>query len=465
MLYSRVVDRRHAALLVLAPLLGCATPLSKAAKRGDSAAVERLLAQGADPDKSGGFGEYPLYYAAWAGNARIARQLLDKGARADRHPLLALAARGGSTEVVELLLSHGANLNDSGGGGPYALAPLASVAMSGDARMARFLIEHGADPEQALVEVGYYESSNVHKGWREQGRQGRMLLERLTKPAAAPSAPAAVPPAATEPAAPPPAPSAPSAVDVPGYRSAARPRAFAIVVGIDRYKSLPSARFAERDAEAVRDHLLAMGYPGRHVVLLRGADATRTGITKYLEEWLPRNVSPDSEVFFYYSGHGAPDEKSGDAYLVPWDGDPQFLQSTAYPAKRLYASLANLKAKRTIVALDACFSGAGGRSVLAEGARPLVVRVEDQAPKGDLVLFTAAASDQITTTLPGEGHGIFTYFFLKGLQGEAADRSGRVTVRGLYRYLKPLVEDEARLQNREQTPTLRAADDSVLRGD
>ena len=40
----------------------------------------------------------------------------------------------------------------------------------------------------------------------------------------------------------------------------------------------------------------------------------------------------DSTVYFYYSGHGAPDLKTGQAYLVPWDGDAQFLKDTALPA-------------------------------------------------------------------------------------------------------------------------------------
>lgn len=243
-------------------------------------------------------------------------------------------------------------------------------------------------------------------------------------------------------------------VEAPGYRSEERPDDFAVVVGIDTYKDLPPAEFAERDAEAVRKHLVALGYPERQVVLLKGANATRTGLKKYLEEWLPRNVTPSSNVFFYYSGHGAPDARTGKAYLVPWDGDASFLKSTAYPIEQLYASLNRLKARQIVVALDACFSGAGGRSVLAEGARPLVVNVKKAAPRGRIVSFTAASANEITTTLKDHGHGIFTYYFLKGISGAAKDRTGNVTAKSLYRFLKPKVQREARLQNREQTPTV-----------
>ena len=56
-----------------------------------------------------------------------------------------------------------------------------------------------------------------------------------------------------------------------------------------------------------------------------------------------------------------------------------------------------------------------------------------------------------------------TYFFLKGLNGAAKNASGEVTAKSLYRYLKPRVQDEARRQNREQTPTVQYKTNVVLR--
>lgn len=250
-----------------------------------------------------------------------------------------------------------------------------------------------------------------------------------------------------------------SDIDAPAYRLDEAPANFALVVGIGKYKDLPDAQFASRDAAAVRDHLLALGYPRRNVIVLRDQDATRTGLQKYLEEWLPRNVQPESTVFFYYSGHGAPDVNSGEAYLVPWDGDAQFLQSTAYPVRQLYESLNRLKAGRVIAALDSCFSGAGGRSVLAKGARPLVTKVDAGIGSvGSMVVFSASGADEISGSDETQGHGLFTYHFLKGLGGAARDKGGKVTVRGLYDYLLPKVQDGARRQNREQTPRLLPSD-------
>ncbi len=251
------------------------------------------------------------------------------------------------------------------------------------------------------------------------------------------------------------APAVSSDVDVPKYRVPENPDNFAIVMGVEKYSGLPDAQFAERDALAVRDHLIALGYPPRNVVLLTGQKASRSGLVKNLEAWLLRNVNEKSTVFFYYSGHGAPDPKTELAYLVPVDGDPQYLEETAYPVKRLYEKLNALKARNVLVALDSCFSGAGGRSVLAKGTRPLVHKVDIGIEGlGKVVSLSASAAVETSGTFDEHGHGLFTYYLLKGLNGAAAGSDGHVSVKGLYDYLSPKVRDEAQRQNRDQAPQL-----------
>ena len=206
-----------------------------------------------------------------------------------------------------------------------------------------------------------------------------------------------------------------------------------------------------RDALAVKAHLLALGYPERNIMLLTDEHAGKAAFEKSIEAWLPRGVGPDSTVFVYYSGHGAPNPATGQAYLVPWDGDAKFLEETAYPAKRLYEKLNALKAKRVLLAMDACFSGIGGRSVIARGTRPLVTKVDTGASAaGKVSALTASASDEISGTEEAAGHGLFTYYLLK----EMDRREGRATMRQMYDALSPEVRDAARRDNRDQTPQL-----------
>ncbi|MBU4037606.1 MAG: caspase family protein, partial [Proteobacteria bacterium] len=169
------------------------------------------------------------------------------------------------------------------------------------------------------------------------------------------------------------------------------------------------------------------------------------------------NVEKGSTVFVYYSGHGAPNPRTGDAFLVPYDGDPSFINQTGYSLKRMYEALGKLPAKEIVVALDSCFSGAGGRSVLAEGARPLVMNLQSSfAISGNIKVMAASSGNQISSTYKEKGHGLFTYFMLKGIKNEDVVKpDGTIAVSDLYDYIKPQVERIARKQyNNEQTPQL-----------
>jgi len=228
--------------------------------------------------------------------------------------------------------------------------------------------------------------------------------------------------------------------------------AYAIVIGVEKYRQkLPKADFADNDARIMAEYLTkVMGYPEENIVTLINDRAAKSDLEKYFEKWLSNNVEKESTVFVYYSGHGAPNPNTGDAYLVPYDGDPSFIEQTGYSLKRLYHNLNKLPAKEIIVVLDSCFSGAGGRSVIAKGARPLVMNMDKQVFHSDrIAILSASASNQISSTYEEKGHGLFTYFFLKGI------KNGNSELGTIYNYLKPQVERIARkTYNNEQTPGL-----------
>lgn len=453
--------------LAAANLAGCATPLHTAAREGRVAEVRAMLDKGADVNAYGRTSTHdayqfpPLYPAVLSGKIEMVKLLLDRGAdvNARMHdgkgdvsstPLDYIMGYGSmdrpGVEIVQLLVERGADCS----------APYGETTILGQAAMephmygaiAQACIKRGANVDTALEQLeilGPKYAPAVAYLKKISGRQSAG-----EPPAGRPAKAVELPAVAS------------SDVDKPSYRLPERPDDFALVVGIGKYSDIPEAQFAQRDAEAVREHLIAGGFPGRNVIELLGEKAGRSSMEKFLETWLPRNVNENSRVFFYFSGHGAPDPKTGEAYLLPWDADAGFLENTGYPIKRLYEKLGALKAKEVVVVMDACFSGAGGRSVLAKGARPLVTTVAVAGVPKDLTVFAAAGGDQITSTLEAEGHGTFTYYFLKGLGGGAKDASGTVTAKGLYDYLKPKVQDAARRQNRDQAPVLHAQDDRKL---
>ncbi|MBI3551222.1 MAG: caspase family protein [Elusimicrobia bacterium] len=293
--------------------------------------------------------------------------------------------------------------------------------------------------------------------WRGNGSAVRRVAQHYIQVPPTKMPPTSAPPIRQQ------VPAFPNTSDVDSYAGRAKPREddFALIVGIEDYRGIPKAAFGSRDAQTFKRYAQSvLGVPEENIIFLEGDKAARTDLVKYVEEWLPRNVSKDSRVYFYYSGHGAPDPSKGTAYLVPWDGDPQFLDSTAYPVSRLYEKLGELKSKETLVLLDTCFSGMGGRSVIAKNLRPLVSVIEAPRPKlKRLSVLTAASGDEVAGGLEAQQHGLFTYYLLKGLKGEAdANHDGHVELGELYDFVNAKVRRAAHRENREQNPKLQSSE-------
>lgn len=243
-------------------------------------------------------------------------------------------------------------------------------------------------------------------------------------------------------------------------QAAVKPQAnrYAIVVGIEQYRErIPKADFAAQDAREVARFLTTQGgYREENVILRLNEQATKSDLEKYFEAWLKNNVDASSSLLIYFSGHGAPQPTTGDAYLVPYDGDPAFIEQTGYSLKRLYQTLDKVPAKSVVVMLDSCFSGAGGRSVMAKGTRPMVLTVEGMAGSAKAVVLAATSGSHLSLADQERGHGLFTYYALQGLSGDAdANGDEAIDVQELFDYLKPQVQRVARrTYNTEQVPQL-----------
>jgi uncharacterized caspase-like protein len=74
----------------------------------------------------------------------------------------------------------------------------------------------------------------------------------------------------------------------------------------------------------------------------------------------------------------------------------------------------------------------------------------------NMTVLSASSGDQTSSTYDEKGHGLFTYFMLKGIKNENVTRpDGSLKLDDLFGYVKPQVERIARKQyNNEQTPQL-----------
>lgn len=271
------------------------------------------------------------------------------------------------------------------------------------------------------------------------------------------------PTASPQAASPPASPSAPAPVRSPSVSTPAKvvsaspqPAAYALVIGIENYRDVPPPTGARGDAERFATMLRStFGIPEAHMVVALDNRAARTDIEKHLD-WLKANVEAGSRIYFYFSGHGAPDATGGSSYLLPYDGDAKYLERTALPLSSVLNALRQTKARETLAIVDSCFSGAGGRSVLPPGARPLV-RVVETKPTGSVALFSASQAAEISGPSP-KGGGLFTEHVLAALGEGGADANGdgQISLAELSEYVTPRVQRDAKRENRNQTPQLQA---------
>jgi tetratricopeptide (TPR) repeat protein len=203
------------------------------------------------------------------------------------------------------------------------------------------------------------------------------------------------------------------------------PRSYALVVGISRYKNLSAKaqlQYPDRDAADMYSTLIsekAGQFPAEGVHELINEHATLANLKQELETWLPGVTGPNDRVFIYFAGHGF--ISGGKAYLAPYDMDPAKVAATAYPMDELGQVIGNkIHGKWKVLLTDACHSGA-------------ITPEDDTAQVNKSLLdlnssmfsLTASRDREQSFESPqwGGGHGIFTYYVIQGLQGEA-DTSG-----------------------------------------
>ena len=246
--------------------------------------------------------------------------------------------------------------------------------------------------------------------------------------------------------------------------------AVAIVIGNKNYTNpdVPEVTFAHRDAAVVEQYLTKMlGY--REVIV--ETDATQGkffalfGTEKKdgkLQDYIKKGKS---DVFIYYSGHGAPDPESKDGYFVPVDCDPAMVDVNGYSLNLFHEKINKLGAKSVTVVIDACFSGSSDQGMLLKNISPVFIEVDESGQLADEVtVFTSSSGEQVSSWYPEKKHSLYTYYFLKGLKGSAdGDEDRSVTAEEIQSYVLDEVSYMARkLNSREQTPGLKTLDEEKV---
>jgi uncharacterized caspase-like protein len=261
-----------------------------------------------------------------------------------------------------------------------------------------------------------------------------------------------------------------------------------VIVGVSEYRhrgkwGLTNLRYAARDAQALANYLRSpRGGRFDQVTVLLDGQATTRNVKIALRERL-RGAQKNDVVVIAWSGHGGPEAQGGkDLYLITHDTDPAHMPSTAYSMAELQRDIARVEARRVLVVADTCHSagisdpslGVRGAAdnAIHEGFRDLQLAARKKEGESAPVrmVFTSCESGEtsLESSKLGGGHGVFTWFLLQALQGQADQQraggngDGVVTLGETIEYTRDQVKRFTR--NRQHPDTAGRFDRNLVMG-
>lgn len=199
---------------------------------------------------------------------------------------------------------------------------------------------------------------------------------------------------------------------------------WAVVIGANRGgPTLPTLRFAERDAERIASVLQTMGGfdPSRVVLLRQPSAASLTAELGALSRRIAASDPNDAVLVVYYSGHA--------------DTRSLLLDATPLELAAFRAQVESAPAAVRVMILDACRSGVMTRVKGGTPGPSFAIRVDDALESRGLAILTSSAAGENAQESDELGASYFTHHLASALIGAAdADLDGQVTLAEAFNY-------------------------------
>ena len=247
---------------------------------------------------------------------------------------------------------------------------------------------------------------------------------------------------------------------------------WALVIGIGHFTDaqIPQLNYTGADAAAfaaaLKDPSIG-GFPADNVHVLTDDQATTKNIKEQLN-WIARHAEPNDLVVIYVATHGTPrttDTAGGANYLITYDTevysggklDEDALYATAYPMVELADAVSTrMKALRTAVFLDTCYSGGAAGNNESQSSAPLA----NTAPSGAMlahmsdgtgrIVMAASEVDEESLESSQLKHGYFTYYLLQVLKTS----KGQTPLSQVYASVAQQVSQSVSSQGMHQHPVM-----------
>ncbi|HEY1314646.1 MAG TPA: caspase family protein [Steroidobacteraceae bacterium] len=245
-----------------------------------------------------------------------------------------------------------------------------------------------------------------------------------------------------------------------------KPQLHALVVGIQEFDVAgKNLEFSVADATAIAQVLEKKAAPLFSKVnvqtLTTKATTTKAALMSAFERY--RSIDPQDVFVFYAATHGSVegDLANPEYYLITSnvkDTTPEAIRRDTLSGTELRQLVASIPATRKLLLLDTCQSGAAGDAMMLT-TRGLEENGAVTVLSGAVGSTVLSASTREQSALEGQdGHGLFTWVLLHGLQGDAdARHNGYIKTFDLAAY----VDDEVpKISQHKQNPNLHNAGQS-----
>lgn len=227
-----------------------------------------------------------------------------------------------------------------------------------------------------------------------------------------------------------------------------------VLVGVNHYADaqLSNLAYPALDCQGLGDALTTAtaAFPQKSIVLHHdysqapSSSPDLTGVRTSLQRMV-KQAQPQDTLLFYFSGHGVVDPPTQQTFLCLADTQKEQLPQTGLPVQELLTTLANSAARQQLVWLDACHSGGMSMQLGSKDETPdpltnptpqlmALLRQRAAQSKGFYALLSCDQNQQ-SWEFPELEHGVFTYYLIQGLLGEAADNDGVIEADALYKYV------------------------------
>lgn len=238
----------------------------------------------------------------------------------------------------------------------------------------------------------------------------------------------------------------------------------ALLVAVAAYPKvspLPHAVINDaREVTAVLTSPAHCGYDPKNVTTLLDSEATLGAIRRELST-LASRAKPDDTVLIFFSGHGARlgDPNGPESALIPVDCDPGDVSATVLLETELSSLLADIKAQRLVVFIDACHSGGAGRFKAVDNIAGLGFSEKslDRLAQGTgRVLIASSRASETSLVFPGASNSLFTEHLVDALRGAARTHGdGLIRIFEIFNYVAEKVRGAA---PGRQHPIFKASD-------